>query len=157
MSVALVTGASRGIGRSTAIRLAKDGFDVAVHYKAYREGAEATAAEARRRGRRALCIPADLEDPGAIETLFATIATEMGQPPRGSGSTRLAPVPWTPIRCKRTPREWARIMPVCAANGRPGRRWGGSRLRRILRTWWPFFARQIHAGSSGRPSWLTAD
>ena len=48
MSIALVTGASRGIGRACALALAKRGYDVAVNYVSNFEAAEAVVAETER-------------------------------------------------------------------------------------------------------------
>lgn len=59
---AFVTGASRGIGQAIAVRLAKDGFDVVVHYHQDADGAEATANRVRDAGRQALVLQADLGD-----------------------------------------------------------------------------------------------
>ena len=60
---ALVTGASFGIGRGVALALAREGFDVAVHYRRSREGAEGTAALVREAGVAATTLQADLTDP----------------------------------------------------------------------------------------------
>ena len=51
--VALITGASRGIGAATAVMLAEQGADVAINYHSSRDAAEAVAAQVRALGRRA--------------------------------------------------------------------------------------------------------
>ena len=75
---ALVTGASRGIGRAIALELAKRGFDVAVHYGKNREKAEAVAAEIEALGRRALVLGADLADPESPAGLVAEAEEGLG-------------------------------------------------------------------------------
>jgi len=68
-AVALVTGGSRGIGRATAIELARRGFAVAVGYRARRDEAAAVAAEIERAGGRAIALAADVADPDAATRL----------------------------------------------------------------------------------------
>ena len=58
----LVTGASRGIGRAIALRLARDGFDIAVHCRSRRELAEAVVAEIQALGRKARVLEFDVAD-----------------------------------------------------------------------------------------------
>ena len=69
--VALVTGGSRGIGAATALRLARDGADVAVTYVAGKEAAEDVVRAVERLGRRAVALRADSADAaeatGAVE------------------------------------------------------------------------------------------
>ena len=67
---ALVTGASRGIGKYTAERLAKDGARVAVHYGKSKEAALETVANIIAQGGSAFAIEADLSLPHATETLW---------------------------------------------------------------------------------------
>ncbi len=57
---ALVTGASEGIGRATALRLAAEGFEVAVHYRSHRDDADAVVARIRAAGGSAFAVGADL-------------------------------------------------------------------------------------------------
>lgn len=62
MSLALVTGGSRGIGRAIVLRLARDGHDVALLHRRNSEAAEAVRAEVEQLGRQCLVLRADLGD-----------------------------------------------------------------------------------------------
>lgn len=76
--VALITGASRGMGRATALRLAREGADVVVNYRRNQQAAEEVAAEVRALGRRALLAPADMERPDEIRRMFAQVRESFG-------------------------------------------------------------------------------
>ncbi len=73
---ALVTGASRGIGRAIAERLAKDGATVALTYNASKSGADEAVAAIEKAGGTAFAIQADLVDPATIPTLFKRLDDE---------------------------------------------------------------------------------
>ena len=77
--VALVTGASRGIGRSAALALARAGGDVAVNYRAHEDGAQQTAEEIRALGRRALVVQADVADQPAVENMVDQTIERLGR------------------------------------------------------------------------------
>ena len=78
MAVALITGGSRGIGAATAVRLAQDGHDVAIGYRANAEAAEQVAAEVRALGRRAATFAGDMSDVEAPGALVAAVEGELG-------------------------------------------------------------------------------
>ena len=75
---ALVTGGSRGIGRATALLLARAGADVALTFHTRAADAEATAAEIRSLGRRAHASGGDLADPRVAEHLAAEVKRQFG-------------------------------------------------------------------------------
>jgi len=75
---ALVTGASRGIGRSIALALGRDGADIAVHYRSDAELARDCVSELHALGRRASAHCADVEDRGALSGLVREVERELG-------------------------------------------------------------------------------
>ncbi|MFB4160531.1 enoyl-[acyl-carrier-protein] reductase FabL [Geomicrobium sp. JSM 1781026] len=77
--VALVTGSSRGIGKYTAIQLAKAGYDVVVHYARSKKEAEQTAEEIKSIGQDVLMVKANLNDTTKINDLFDQIEAYFGR------------------------------------------------------------------------------
>src|SRR5271163_1847201 len=75
---ALVTGAGSGIGRASALALARAGWHVALAGRR-REPLEETAGEIAALGRRAVAAPSDVGDPEAVKALFKTIEGEFGR------------------------------------------------------------------------------
>src|ERR1700716_87609 len=76
--VAIVTGASRGIGRAVAKRLARDGFVVVVNYLSNAAEAEEVVAELKGIGGDAVAIQADVSSPADVERLFNETSTKFG-------------------------------------------------------------------------------
>ena len=76
--VALVTGASRGIGAAIAKALAAQGVLVAVNYFGSEAAAQAVVAEIRAKGGRVLAVKADARDRSQVEAMAATVKAELG-------------------------------------------------------------------------------
>ncbi len=76
--VALVTGASKGIGASIALELASRGAAVAVNYASDKAGAEKVVAEIKAKGGKAIAIHANVADPDTIAPLIGAVAKEFG-------------------------------------------------------------------------------
>ena len=77
--VAIVTGASRGIGKAVAKRLAKDGFIVVVNYASSAPEAEEVVSKIKVEGGEATAIRADVSDAGQVEQLFAQTLDKFGR------------------------------------------------------------------------------
>jgi len=76
--VALVTGASRGIGRAIAVALAQVGVDVAVNYQTQAAQAEDVCAQIRQCERRTIAVQADVSQADAVNRLVETVEQELG-------------------------------------------------------------------------------
>jgi 3-oxoacyl-[acyl-carrier protein] reductase len=76
--VALVTGASRGIGRSIALQLAADGFSVGVNYASNAEKADEVVGQITAAGGAAVAVQADVSDEEAVSAMFDKVSEELG-------------------------------------------------------------------------------
>jgi 3-oxoacyl-[acyl-carrier protein] reductase len=76
---ALVTGGSRGIGRATALLLARSGADIALTYHTRGQDAEVTVDEVEALGRRAFAFGGDLADPAVVERIMSEVQRQLGR------------------------------------------------------------------------------
>ena len=77
--VALVTGAGKRIGRAVALRLAREGADVVIHYNRSKSEADDAVAEIENIGRKSIAVEADLGDVTQIERLFQQVSGRFGR------------------------------------------------------------------------------
>ena len=108
--VAIVTGASRGIGRAIALGLARDGFRLAINYRRQENEARLLAEEIRSGGGRIKTVQADLELPEAAARLARAALDEFGQIDVlvNNAGTHLPGVRASEVE----PKEWNRILQV---------------------------------------------
>ena len=77
--VALITGGSKRIGRSIALRLAADGADIIINYDSSKSEAEALINELKSLGRRAIAVQADVSHRADVQRLFTATENEFGR------------------------------------------------------------------------------
>ncbi len=107
--VAVITGASRGIGRAIALEFAREGADMVVNYRTRAEEAEKVVEEIRRMGRRAVAVRADVSNPDQVEEMASTAFEEFGKVDvlvNNAGIIAKAPLE------ELTPDEWDRVISV---------------------------------------------
>ncbi|MFT5643182.1 MAG: NAD(P)-dependent dehydrogenase (short-subunit alcohol dehydrogenase family) [Janthinobacterium sp.] len=76
--VALVTGAARRLGRAIALALARDGWDIALHFHTSEQAAQTVVAEILALGRRVVALKCDLADEAAVKMLLRRAVTALG-------------------------------------------------------------------------------
>lgn len=86
--IAVVTGASRGIGRAIAIRLGRDSALVAVHYGRNKKAADGTVREIEAAGGAAFLIGAELGTVASVEQLFKLLDAELTKRTKRTGSNQ---------------------------------------------------------------------
>lgn len=106
---ALVTGASKGVGKGIALELARQGAAVAVNYHSDAAGAEATAEEIRGAGGRAITVRADVASKQQVDEMFDRVLAEFGRLDILVNNAGIQT--WKPL-LELTEEEWDRVLDV---------------------------------------------
>lgn len=107
--LALVTGASKGVGKGIALELARRGADVAVNYHSDAAGAESTAAEIRALGRHAFTVRADVSSRQQVEEMFERVLADRQRLDILVNNAGIQT--WKPL-LELTEEEWDRVLDV---------------------------------------------
>ncbi len=105
--IAVVTGASKGIGKGIALALARAGFDVAVNYRGDAKGAGETAKEIRAVGRKAITVQADVGYKAEVDLMFDQVVEKLGTPTVLVNNSGVQT--WKPL-LDLTEDEWDRVI-----------------------------------------------
>ena len=108
---ALVTGGSRGVGRATALMLARAGAQVAISYNSRHDDAREIVSLLEREGVQAWAQPGDVSNPADVEQLFGRVIDEFGGLDIFVGNAGIWPPDNTPIALM-TDAQWRRTMQV---------------------------------------------
>jgi len=107
--LALVTGASKGVGKGIALELARRGADVAVNYYSDSAGAEAATEEIRALGRRAFAVRADVSSREQVDAMFERVLADRGRLDILVNNAGIQT--WKPL-LELTEEEWDRVLDV---------------------------------------------
>jgi 3-oxoacyl-[acyl-carrier protein] reductase len=110
--VALVTGASSGIGRAAAVALAAAGFDVAVNYSSSEKSARETVRLAEEKGAKTLLLKCDVSDDPGVKAMLASVESTFGRLDALVNNAGITSDVGPKDLDAMTPEEWDRVFAV---------------------------------------------